>query len=63
MTFEEYLISKKIDRNLFKNSDSDLFHSWENMFNQIHPLSFTEQNKFIVNKIRRKYPIKEDPST
>ena len=63
MTFEEYLISKKIDRNLFKNSDSDLFHSWETMFNQIHPLSFTEQNKFIVNKIRRKFPIKDDPST
>ncbi len=60
MTFEEYLISKKIDRNLFKNLDSDLFHLWENMFNQIHPLSFTEQNKFIVNKIRRKYPTKED---
>ncbi len=60
MTFEEYLISKKIDRNLFKNLDSDLFHSWENMFNLIHPLSFTEQNKFIVNKIRRKYPTKED---
>jgi hypothetical protein len=63
MTFEEYLISKKIDQNLFKNSDSDLFHSWETMFNQIHHLSFTEQNKFIVNKIRRKYPMKEDPSS
>ena len=59
----KYLISKKIDRNLFQNSDSDLFHAWENAFNQIHPLSFTEQNKFIVNKIRRKYPIKEYPST
>jgi len=57
MNFEEYLISKKIDQNLFQNSDSDLFKSWENTFNQIHPLSFTEQNKFIVNKIRRKYPI------
>ncbi len=63
MTFKEYLISKKIDRNLFENSDSNLFHAWENALNQIHPLSFTEQNKFIVNKIRRKYPIKEDPST
>ena len=60
MTFEEYLISKKIDRNLFQNLDSDLFHSWENTFSQIHPLSFTEQNKFIINKIRRKYPIKVD---
>ena len=60
MTFDEYLISKKIDRNLFKNSDSDLFHSWESEFNQIHPLSFTEQNKFIVNKIRRKCRIKVD---
>jgi hypothetical protein len=60
MTFEEYLISKKIDRNLFENSNSDLFHSWETMINQIHPLSFTEQNKFIINKIRRKYPSKEN---
>jgi hypothetical protein len=60
MTFDEYLISKKIDRNLFQNSDSNLFHAWENAFNQINPLSFTEQNKFIVNKIRRKYPIKVD---
>ena len=60
MTFEEYLISKKIDRNLFENSDSDLFHSWGTMFDQIHPSSFNEQNKFIVNKIRRKYPIKVD---
>lgn len=63
MTFEEYLISKKIDRNLFQNSDSDLFKFWESMFNQIHPLSFTEQNKFIVNKIRRNYPIKEETKT
>ena len=60
MIFEDYLISKKIDRNLFQNLDSDLFKSWESTFNQIHPLSFTEQNKFIINKIRRKYPIKED---
>jgi len=60
MTFEEYLISKKIDRNLFQNLDSDLFYSWENTFSQIHPSSFTEQNKFIINKIRRKYPIKVD---
>jgi len=60
MNFEEYLISKKIDQDLFKNFDSDLFMAWKNTFNQIHPLSFTEQNKFIVNKIRRKYPIKLD---
>ena len=60
MIFEDYLISKKIDRNLFQNLDPDLFKSWESTFNQIHPLSFTEQNKFIINKIRRKYPIKED---
>jgi hypothetical protein len=60
MNFEEYLISKKIDQNLFQNSDSDLFMCWQGTFNQIHPASFTEQNKFILNKIRRKYPIKVD---
>jgi hypothetical protein len=56
MTFEDYLISKKIDENLFRIADMDLFKSWEITFNQLHPLSFTEQNKFIINKIRRKYP-------
>jgi hypothetical protein len=60
MNFEEYLISKKIDQNLFQNYDSDLFMCWQATFNQIHPASFTEQNKFILNKIRRKYPIKVD---
>jgi hypothetical protein len=59
MTFDDYLISKKIDRNLFENLDSNLFRTWENTFNLIHPLSFTEQNKFIINKLRRKYPINE----
>lgn len=62
MTFEEYLKSKKIDQNLFQNSDSELCKLWENTFNQIHPLSFTEQNKFLVNKIRRKFPI-QDPTS
>jgi hypothetical protein len=55
MTFDDYLISKKIDRNLFENLDSNLFRTWENNFNLMHPLSFTEQNKFIINKLRRKY--------
>lgn len=63
MTFKDYLKSKKIDHNLFQNSDSELCKSWENIFNQIHPLSFTEQNKFLVNKIRRKFPIQDPPSS
>ena len=56
MTFDEYLDSKKIDHHNFQTSDPVLFKSWETIFNQIHPLSFTEQNKFILNQIRRKYP-------
>lgn len=58
MNFEEYLISKKIDVNLFDKFDSDLLKSWKNTFSQIHPSSFTEQNKFLINKIRRKYLLK-----
>jgi hypothetical protein len=59
MTFNEYLISKKIDQHLFEKFDCGLYKTWEYTFNQIHPLSFTEQNKFLLNSIRKKYLLKK----
>ncbi|MEY4955390.1 MAG: hypothetical protein RI981_1475, partial [Bacteroidota bacterium] len=33
---------------------------WESAFNHMHENSFTEQYKFQLNKIRRKYPYKTE---
>lgn len=60
MTFEEYLVSKKIDQDLFKDAEPKLFQEWRNEFEQIHPNSFTAQKLYLINPIRRKYVLKQD---
>jgi hypothetical protein len=60
MEFSEYLAQKNICFTSFSTAEPDLFQSWSTAFYLLHPASFTEQNKFIINKIRRKYPIKRE---
>jgi hypothetical protein len=60
MDFNDYLISKNIVPADFKEQDENLFSTWERTFLQMHPNSFTEQYKFQLNKIRRKYPLKSE---
>ncbi|WP_460978612.1 hypothetical protein [Spirosoma knui] len=55
MTFDEYLIQKKIDAARFRQSEPDRYVEWEREFSQLHPESFTAQKKFLVNDTRRKY--------
>lgn len=55
MTFEDYLVSKKIDPTLFREGEPDLWSSWERDFAQQHPASFTAQKLYLINAIRRKY--------
>ncbi|MCC5919834.1 MAG: hypothetical protein LAT68_02985 [Cyclobacteriaceae bacterium] len=59
-SLKDWLISKKIDPDRFKKSDPDRFATWEKEFEQMHPKSFTAQNLFLINPIRRNYPIKID---
>lgn len=58
MTFEEYLVSKKIDPVLFREGDPTLWSSWERDFAEQHPASFTSQKLYLINAIRRKYHLK-----
>lgn len=58
MTFSEYLVSKKIDEQLFKAAEPTRFEEWETLFAQMHTESFTAQKKFFINKIRRAYLLK-----
>jgi hypothetical protein len=60
MTFSEYLISKNIDEKSFSSQDSNTFLAWKNLFEQVSPSSFTDQKKFKINPIRRKYLLKTE---
>jgi hypothetical protein len=60
MEFSDYLAQKNICSTSFLAGDPSLFQTWTTAYNLLHPNSFTEQNKFIINKIRRKYPLKKE---
>jgi len=61
VTFEEYLISKKIDQEAFREGEPLRYAEWEKEFNLIHPNSFTLQKLHLINPIRRKYQLKNEP--
>jgi hypothetical protein len=61
MTFEDYLISKKIASQDFYAAEKNLWEQWRIEFEQMHPNSFTIQKLNLINPIRRKYPLKEVP--
>jgi len=58
MTFSDYLQSKNIDEENFASMDPQTFFAWKQMFDHVNPASFTEQKKFKINQIRRKYLLK-----
>jgi len=58
MTFEEYLSTKKIDSNAFQQAESQRWSEWKHIFGHMSADSFTAQKLFLINPIRRKYPIK-----
>lgn len=55
LSFENYLIQKKIDKTLFLKSKPHVFEEWKQLFEQMHPDSFTAQKKFFINSIRREF--------
>jgi hypothetical protein len=57
VTFEEYLIGKKIDAVAFEQAEKDLVREWRHEFDQMHPNSFTAQKLFLINGIRRRFPL------
>jgi hypothetical protein len=54
-TFEDFCVSKNIDPTKFEHSDKILFSEWKSQFENMHPNSFVEQKKFLINKVRRLY--------
>lgn len=60
MTFEEYIIGKKIDAKAFKAKEPQVWAAWQAEFQQMHPKSFTAQKLYLINPIRRKYTLAEE---
>jgi hypothetical protein len=60
VNFTDYLKSKKIDALAFKANESTLFEEWQKEFEQMHPNSFSARKLNFINKIRRKYLLKEE---
>lgn len=61
MTFEEFLIKKKIDAIQLKAKDQAFFSEFESHFLQMGEKSFDHSKKFWFNKLRRAYHLKEEP--
>lgn len=61
MNLRTYLIGKKIDPVLFKEREPDRYKSFNVLFSQMHPDSFTSQKLFLINKLRRKYKLEKEP--
>lgn len=60
-SFEEYLVSKKIDSVAFKMAEPNMWHTWKIEFEQVHSNSFTVQKLNLINPVRRKYLLKSSP--
>ncbi len=58
MNFEDYLIEKKIDTSAFKTNEPERWLEWNTIFVELSPVSFTAQKLYLINPIRRKYPLK-----
>ncbi|MEI9917262.1 MAG: hypothetical protein WDO14_00500 [Bacteroidota bacterium] len=59
MTFEEYLLSKKIDAAAFKAAEPDRYKEWQQLFEQVSEASFTAQKLYLINPTRRKYHVQK----
>ncbi len=63
MDWEEYCIKKKIDSAAFKAAEPQRWAELKGIFEQVNPNSFTEQKKFLINDLRRRFHLKEEPKT
>lgn len=57
LTFSKYLEEKNIDEQQFAAREPERYAEWKNLFEQMHPESFTAMKKFLINPIRRRYPL------
>lgn len=57
MTFEEFFAKKKINLDLLKLKEAELFQQLQSHFEQMGEKSFDHTKKYIFNPLRNKYPL------
>ena len=57
MTFDAYLTDKKINSGAFQAAQPQQWQQLARVFEQVSPASFTQQKLFLINNIRRQYPL------
>lgn len=57
MDFKDFLIKKKISPEKFQQGDPERWEEFSLLYEQVHPASFTSQKLFLINTIRRKFPL------
>jgi len=62
MTFDDFLVEKKIDAAEFRKHEPDRWQEWSGLFGQVGVASFTAQKLYLINPTRRKYHLKESPT-
>lgn len=55
-SFKEYLEAKKVDTAAWRQADLDGYMEHKKIFDKIGPKNFDQQNKFLVNDWRGRYP-------
>ena len=63
MTFEEFFLKKKIDREALKLADPALHEEFRTHYAEMGSKSFDHTKKFLFNKLRHLYPLKEIAKT
>ncbi|MGD1840162.1 MAG: hypothetical protein ACFB0B_04595 [Thermonemataceae bacterium] len=57
LDFVAYLMKKKINSELFQHAEPTRWQAFKTLYEQVHLNSFETQKKFLINDIRRKYPL------
>lgn len=57
MEWDDYLGGKKIDAAAYRQAEPAQYRAFRELFCQMHPNSFTAQKLFLINGIRRAYPL------
>ncbi len=57
--FQAFLAKKKIDELALQRGKPEIYAEWQKLFPLMHEKSFTMQQLFRINPLRRKYPVKE----
>lgn len=57
VSLEEFLQKKKIDVAALKQHMPELWHKWQVLWHELSPQSFDVRQKFLFNRLRRRFPL------